>query len=300
MVMRALWGSFPVAIVFGLSFLPTRFNVRTALAKEQTWGCRAVSSALAVVIAVNLLWMSFPLASLRALGQGSLWAIELTLLLSQLLYVTPVVLIVVLRERGNLRSLGLTHHRALFLSATATAAYSLLVFVWSLPRYFGRLDWSDLYTNKVFGDFLARGPMEHALLIVLLVATGACVDEIVVRGFALIPISRVIGPTGGIVATALIWSLAHFADLGRTAGIFVLGLPLGWMFLRTGSLIPSLTFHVLWNLGSVSDFGFGRLAQAGVRLTSWEHFLYIGLGSLGIAVAAMLVAFLAWPRDRAD
>lgn len=298
--MEVLWALFPVATTLGLSLLPERSRIDSALARQQTWGCRAVSAVLAVVFAVNVfrLIVLSPLA--QPLVRGTLWPIALVLLLSQLFYFGPVAAILLLRQRFSPQSLGLGRQHAGPFTAAAAAAYFFVVFVWSLPRYYGRLDWSDLYKNEIFGLLLVHAPITEALAIVILVVVGACVEEVIFRGVALIPLARVITPAGGIIATALFWSMAHFTSHERTFGIFVLGHLLGWMFLRTGFLFPSLTFHVLWNLGSVSDFAFGRLAQAGVRFTSEEHFLYIGLGSLGIALMATLVAVLTWPRHRAD
>ncbi|HWU38056.1 MAG TPA: hypothetical protein VN203_10455, partial [Candidatus Acidoferrum sp.] len=68
---------------------------------------------------------------------------------------------------------------------------------------------------------------------------------------------------------------------------------------RTGSLIPSLTVHLLYNLGATSDLVFGRLRAAGMHWTSTQHFLYLGGGSLGLAMVCGLIALVAHRHDRA-
>lgn len=297
-ITRILWTFLPAAIAFGLSFLPERFKVHTPLSEEQTWGCRAVSFVLAFVSGGSLLWLAADLRPLRGVGRGSPWPLELLLFLSQVFYLAPAVLVLRLHGRPWLRSVGLTRSRALSLGASAVASYFLFVFLWSALRYFGRKDWSTLYTNYLFGDLLHRVPLLHLLVLVTLAATSACVEEIIFRGLALVPISRVIGSVGGITATAVFWSLGHSAGLPRTVGIFLLGLLLGWMFYRTGSLVPSLAFHVLWNLGAMSDSVFGRLRAAGIQWTNEQHFLYIGLDSLIVAFAALLVAHFARRRPQ--
>jgi membrane protease YdiL (CAAX protease family) len=294
----ALWALLPVAIAFGLSFLPERYKVETALSREQTWGCRDVSLAFAVVFGVNLLLRT--VEPLRRVAGQSLWTLEMAALFPLLLYMAPVGFIVLRRERKSLQSLGLGREGVVPVIASATSVYFFVVFLWSAWRYFGGKGWSSLYTNRLFGDLLHLTPIGHSLLIVTLVVAGGLADEIIFRGFALIPLSRVIGPVGAIVATALSWSMVHFTIAGRTLAFFIEGLLYGCVFYRAGSLLPTLTFHGLSNLGAVSDFVFGRLAKAGLRWTSREHFLYIGLGSLSVSLAAVLIALLGRPQWRSQ
>lgn len=291
-----IWGLLPIGIVLGISFLPERFRVNTNLSMEQTWGCRDVALVIAVVFGLSLL-----LRTVQPLGRiagNSLLALEVLSLLPPFLSVAPVGFIVVLRERRSLRSIGITRGRGVSLFCSATSVYFFLVFLWSLRQYLGGRDWSSLYTNQLFGNLSHFMSVGHFLLFLLIILAGASAEEIVFRGFALLPLSRVISPYGGIVAAALFWSMAHFTDFGRTLAYFGEGLLYGWVFLRTGSLIPTLTFHGLRNLGFFSDYAFARLANAGVRWTSEEHLLYIGVGSLAVASVASIVAILGRAKGR--
>jgi len=287
---RVIWGLLPIAVVLGISFLPERFRVNKELSMEQSWGCRDVALAFAVVFGMNLL-----LRTVEPLGRiagNSLLALELLSLLPPLLSVAPVGFIVVHREKRSLFSLGITRCRGVSLICSATALYFFLVFVWSLRQYYAGQDWSSLYTNQLFGNLSHFMSVGHFSVFLLVVLVGGSAEEFVFRGFALLPLSRVIGPYGGIVATAFFWSMAHFTDPGRTLAYFGEGLLYGWVFYRTGSLIPTLTFHGLRNLGFFSDYAFARLAKAGMHWTSQEHMLYVGVGSLLVAGAATILAIL--------
>lgn len=288
---RVIWGLLPIAVVLGLSFLPERFRMNTNLSMEQSWGCRDVALAFAVVFGSNLLLTTVEL--LGRIAGNSLFALEVLSLLPPLLSVAPVGFIVVLRERRSLRSLGITHGRSVSLFCWATGLYFFLVFLWSLRQYFAGRDWSALYTNQLFGNLSHLMSAGQFSLFLLVILAGSSAEEIVFRGFALLPLSRVVSPSGGIVATALFWSMAHFTDPGRTLAYFGEGLLYGWVFHRTGSLIPTLTFHGLRNLGFFSDYAFARLAKAGVHWTREEHLLYVGVGSVAVASVAIIVAILA-------
>jgi membrane protease YdiL (CAAX protease family) len=75
-------------------------------------------------------------------------------------------------------------------------------------------------------------------------------EEIFFRGFLFTGfLQSRLGPVGAVVLTALAWSLLHVQyDIYDIASIFVLGLVLGVMRLRTGSVWSPLLMHVLNNL----------------------------------------------------
>ncbi len=294
-IIRLVWALAPAAITFGLSFLPESFKGRTALSADQAWGCRAVSAVFAVLFGIDLLLLSSPFLSFVSSARGSAWVLELLLLLPSLVGAVPVSIIVFFQARRTLRGLGLTRSGFIWYTGLGTATYFFLVFLRSTAHYIEANDWSFLYTSRVYGSLLQQLPVGHALLVVTLVVISACVEEFIFRGFALPPLARVMGPFGGVVATALFWSMAHFESPGRTLGLFFLGVALGGIFYLSGSIVPTITLHALWNLGAVSDIAFAWFARAGVHWSNEQHFLYIGIGSLVIALAAVLVALLEKP-----
>jgi membrane protease YdiL (CAAX protease family) len=89
------------------------------------------------------------------------------------------------------------------------------------------------------------------LLIVPGVALGAPVaEELLFRGFlfaALAP-SRV-GKAGTVLITSALWALAHAgpAPWVIVGGIFLMGIVLGVLLLRFGSLWLTIVLHAIWN-----------------------------------------------------
>jgi len=74
------------------------------------------------------------------------------------------------------------------------------------------------------------------------------VEEIVYRGLLYVPLHRKIGRYGAIILSALVWSYVHhFPSLLAIIGTFIFGLILGWLYDRSGSLVPPIIFHAFKN-----------------------------------------------------
>ena len=75
-------------------------------------------------------------------------------------------------------------------------------------------------------------------------------EETFFRGFLFAGLSKSrLGVTGTIIITALIWSVLHLQyDLYGMGTILVLGIVLGYVRFKTGSLWGSLVIHSFWNL----------------------------------------------------
>ena len=93
-------------------------------------------------------------------------------------------------------------------------------------------------------DQLSKWPMWLQFVFIAL-TPGIC-EEVLFRGFALRPLEKSMGSKAAIIITALIFSIVHL-DFVRLVPTFVLGLAFGTMAIRTGSLLPSIIFHVLNN-----------------------------------------------------
>ena len=82
---------------------------------------------------------------------------------------------------------------------------------------------------------------------------GPTAEELVFRGvlFSRLMTTR-LGPVGTIVLLALVWSAIHTSyELRVIAVIFVEGLILGAARWKTGSVIPPILMHIVWNLYAV-------------------------------------------------
>ena len=72
-------------------------------------------------------------------------------------------------------------------------------------------------------------------------------EEVFFRGFLLAALAPIIGGLRGAVVSAAIFSAAHM-HVGTLFPIFVMGMLLAWLYLRTGSIWPSFVAHAAQNL----------------------------------------------------
>lgn len=110
-------------------------------------------------------------------------------------------------------------------------------------------------------------PHDAAGIVVILIAAAVVApigEEIFYRGFATTAWARGIGPTAAIVRGGLFFALAHVltiggADFGHAAQAALVaflsripvGLALGWIFLRRGSLPAAIALHATFNAALV-------------------------------------------------
>lgn len=84
------------------------------------------------------------------------------------------------------------------------------------------------------------------LAIIVLIIVAPIVEETLFRGFILQSFLAKFGPKTASTVSAVIFALMHF-EFQSMGKIFVLGLILNWLFMRTKSVWPCIGFHVLNN-----------------------------------------------------
>jgi membrane protease YdiL (CAAX protease family) len=102
--------------------------------------------------------------------------------------------------------------------------------------------------EKALAD-LASEPLLFALAVPGVAIAVPIAEEMLFRGplFAALTKSRV-GPWGAVVITAAVWSLVHVsAPWMFIAIIFAMGLVLGALLLRFGSVMITIVCHCIWN-----------------------------------------------------
>ena len=127
----------------------------------------------------------------------------------------------------------------------------------------GSLVFTAIYTVVVTGlgaesleppevpeDLLGQGLTRVANSLVL-VLWGPFAEEVFFRGFILAALVPSMGILGAAAASSAVFAAAHISP-GAMAPIFVTGLLLSWLYLRTGSIWPSFIAHALQNLIAVS------------------------------------------------
>ena len=118
----------------------------------------------------------------------------------------------------------------------------------------------------VLGWFLGRPPVSPPVVIayqsaqflpwlwLTVVILVPLFEEFFFRGFLLFGLmgSR-LGRVGAVLLTSLIWTAIHMQyDWFELAGLFVLGVVLGWARIKTGSIFPCLAMHAGFNAASLS------------------------------------------------
>jgi len=129
------------------------------------------------------------------------------------------------------------------------------------------------------------GPLDFLLLLLLLgVVPGIC-EEILFRGFVHSGLRQTFeSGTAAIVVGALIFAGFHL-NPWRFDVLLIIGLYLGFLVQRTGSLVPSMVAHALINILSVSLAALGDEAQSAVVQSAWAHALACGC----LVVGALLL-----------
>jgi membrane protease YdiL (CAAX protease family) len=109
---------------------------------------------------------------------------------------------------------------------------------------------------------IGRVPLPRWQDVVAFNCTGPLAEELLVRGLVLTAATRFWPPAGDRPSRAVLFSAAIFAlmhlqyhayrfdsaSLAQVAWTFPMGILLGWIVERTGSLWPSLALHVLNNV----------------------------------------------------
>jgi uncharacterized protein len=178
---------------------------------------------------------------------------------------------------------------------------SMLVLLGAVSLLFPRV--LDLYTENSM-DFLVRRSGRLDLLPTVLLAASAAivapvVEELVFRGFLLTRWARRYGVRSGVVFSALLFGLLHFAL--APLGAFALGLVAAVLYLRTGSLAAPILAHATANSTIVFATILGRSATEGPAPTpgveELRGLLGVGLGLVAVATPLLAVVVArAWPR----
>ena len=100
------------------------------------------------------------------------------------------------------------------------------------------------------GEILGSG-VYKLLNISVIVAWGPFAEEAFFRGFLLTALVRPLGAVRASVVSSAIFAASHLM-LSTMIPVFVTGLLLSWVFLRSRSLWPPLTAHAAQNLIVVS------------------------------------------------
>jgi sodium transport system permease protein len=150
----------------------------------------------------------------------------------------------------------------------------------------------------VAGRLAAVGPW---LLVLVMGVLPAVCEEVAFRGFILTGLRRRCRPTTALLLSSFLFAL-YGMNVFQFLPHFALGLVLGLLALRTGSVLPPLLFHLVWNLCILVPVFFPQTKRGVlpdvVSGSTWTG-LQLALVFGGLVVAAPLL-WLVWHlgRDR--
>jgi len=93
---------------------------------------------------------------------------------------------------------------------------------------------------------IARTPLDWALIILGVVIVAAVAEESLFRGLVLQTMETTHTQRRAVLASAFVFSLLHFNPWWLLE-IFILGLVLGWLTIRSRSIWPAVTMHAVRN-----------------------------------------------------
>ena len=207
--------------------------------------------AYMIAIIASLLMPLFPPGG----ATGRIVAIVNTTIMD-LVGMAIVFYFVIHRYRHKARDLGLTMKNFL-----KNISYGFLGYLSLLPILFVTLMVTalilDLFKYQpapqpVFEMFLEEEKMPMlAYLSIFVAIAGPVMEEIFFRGFLYTAIKKEAGVKLAIIISALIFSFLH-AHLVGFIPILILGIFLAYLYEKTGSLVSSMTVHIIHNLIMVS------------------------------------------------
>lgn len=98
--------------------------------------------------------------------------------------------------------------------------------------------------NDTYEDVISASPLLQGLFVGII---APLLEEILFRGCMLGTLKKEMHPWIAICISALFFGLAHGTPLGIIYAT-VLGLIMGWLMVRFNSILPSILFHVAYNL----------------------------------------------------
>ncbi len=122
--------------------------------------------------------------------------------------------------------------------------------------------------SAVLGVSLLNGSVEitsgsfsplYFFLFLLGFAIQGSSEEILLRGYLMTSLLRVQKPLTAAIYTSAIFALLHLGNPGvnlfAVINIFLFGMAMAVLTLRTGSLVPAMAIHALWNFAEGCIFG---------------------------------------------
>ena len=106
-------------------------------------------------------------------------------------------------------------------------------------------------TNTDLGTSWESSNIEIAFLFISVAVLTPIAEELMFRGYVLDAISRKHSDWTAIIWSSILFGLVHI-DPFIIGTAFIGGIFYGWIRIRTGSLLPSIAGHMMWNMLALS------------------------------------------------
>ncbi len=194
----------------------------------------------------------------------TIWKVGISYTISDA--ITCLVVLFAASRSGSIDALGLTPPRKVRnLAAVAAACLAfqvpLAVVSWAWILFLSSLGHRPELQPALglYIDACGRGDWTG----VALIGAGAAVfaplaEELLFRGLIFGLFKKRLGPTAAVVLASALFALIHLLP-EVIFPIFLVGLVLNWVYLRTGSLAYTILFHMLFNAGTLALASFEGL-----------------------------------------
>ena len=263
------WTSFVVVGVAGLSFL--------------------ASSAIFTLVAIFVVHGTFDIRSIDSADMltsvmGSRIGLVIMLVLPQLALIVPVIAAAVLSPIPLRKRLSLVRGQwPMWTWLGAAFATPLIGMVSAIV--IGAIMPESESLKEMTSIFKSHGESGFLIPLALMVGlTPAICEELLFRGYMQTRLVKSFGAAGGILTASFLFALLHM-DLVHIIAVFPLGLFLGWVTWRSGSLFPAMLGHFVNNSISVVLAVYAPEGQPAMLAAPALAFMaaILALGAVGLA-----------------
>lgn len=185
-----------------------------------------------------------------SLGAPESWPqFAMTTVVSQLAFIaTPALLMAIILTRSVGQTLLLRPPRLTSVPAALLLAVAIHPAGMALTEAIQRLypiGADVLQQLQQMGGLVHQAPNVWSVLVVLALTPAIC-EELAYRGFILSGLRRSGHKWVAIIVSSLFFGITH-GVLQQSLAAFALGIVLGYLAVQTGSLLPGLLFHAVYN-----------------------------------------------------
>ncbi len=203
------------------------------------WSVALIIGSLAIFLALHLVGISEGLA------------ISVSILLSYIILI-PLTLLFIhvdgsldrIKEMLRFGSVKRTLILILAIPIVVTIIDFLLSMIYTIV-WIGIIGEPSHNTN--LGTDWGSSSIDVAFLFLSVAIVTPIAEELFFRGYVLDAINRKHGDWTAIIWSAILFALVH-VDPFTMGQVFMGGIIYGWIRMRTGSLLPSIACHMMWNM----------------------------------------------------